>query len=184
MRSGNRRPTNSCRPRRPRSWPPRLRVSPARRVRRAQFVVTPFHEEERRAAGEYPNQSAGGEGLPTWTRQDRAIVDADIVLCTPLGSRTCPDRGLAGHARRVHRILARPRRLLRSQPRPRRTPSSNGRTLPWRLSRRIRKGIPPAGRGVPRDNALVGRRRHPVIRPASQSASVVPRPRSQRCSSA
>ena len=40
--------------------------------RRAAFAshnlwVTPFDAEERRAAGDYPNQHAGGAGLPAWT---------------------------------------------------------------------------------------------------------------------
>ena len=44
--------------------------------RRAAFAahnlwVTPFAPEERRAAGDYPNQHAGGAGLPAWTAQDR-----------------------------------------------------------------------------------------------------------------
>ena len=44
--------------------------------KRAGFVnhhvwVTPFREEERHAAGNYPNQSQGGDGLPRWTEQDR-----------------------------------------------------------------------------------------------------------------
>ena len=41
----------------------------ARHVRRAQFWVTPFAEEERRAAGDYPNQHSGGAGLPAGRRR-------------------------------------------------------------------------------------------------------------------
>jgi primary-amine oxidase len=53
--------------------------------KRAGFVnyhvwVTPYREGERYAAGDYPNQSHGGEGLVAWTEQDRSITDTDIVL--------------------------------------------------------------------------------------------------------
>ena len=33
--------------------------------------VTPYDPDERRGAGEYPNQHAGGDGLPRWTAADR-----------------------------------------------------------------------------------------------------------------
>jgi primary-amine oxidase len=75
---------------------PTLLADPASSVgRRAAFAaqnlwVTPFDEEERRAAGEYPNQSNGGEGLPTWTARDRAIVDTDIVLWHSFGVTHLP----------------------------------------------------------------------------------------------
>jgi len=42
--------------------------------------VTPFHEAERYAAGEYPNQHAGGGGLPEWTAQNRSIESTDVVV--------------------------------------------------------------------------------------------------------
>lgn len=53
--------------------------------RRAGFArhnlwVTPFAADERRGAGEYPNQHDGGDGLPAWTAADRNLVDDDIVL--------------------------------------------------------------------------------------------------------
>ena len=75
---------------------PTLLADPASSVgRRAAFAaenlwVTPFDEEERRAAGEYPNQSNGGEGLPAWTARDRAIVDTDIVLWHSFGVTHLP----------------------------------------------------------------------------------------------
>ena len=58
--------------------------------RRAGFTdyhlwVTPYRADERYAAGAYPNQSEGGGGLPRWTRADRPIRDADIVLWYVLG---------------------------------------------------------------------------------------------------
>ncbi len=53
--------------------------------KRAGFVenhvwVTPFAENEKYGAGDYPNQSTGGEGLIAWTEQDRAIENTDVVL--------------------------------------------------------------------------------------------------------
>ena len=63
--------------------------------RRAAFAthnlwVTPFDPEERRAAGDYPNQHRGGAGLPEWTAQDRPIVDTDIVLWHTFGVTHIP----------------------------------------------------------------------------------------------
>ncbi|MFB3117167.1 MAG: tyramine oxidase, partial [Myxococcota bacterium] len=58
--------------------------------RRAGFMdfhlwATPYAPQERYAAGSYPNQSRGGDGLPRWTSADRPIRDADIVLWYTLG---------------------------------------------------------------------------------------------------
>ncbi len=53
---------------------------------RAHLWVTRFAEDERHAAGDYPNQSPGGAGLETWTAQDRDLVDTDIVLWHTLGT--------------------------------------------------------------------------------------------------
>jgi primary-amine oxidase len=47
--------------------------------------VTPYEPSERYAAGDYPNQHAGGAGLPTWTAADRPIADTDVVLWYTLG---------------------------------------------------------------------------------------------------
>ncbi len=52
--------------------------------------VTPFDPDERRAAGDYPNQHKGGAGLPAWTAQDRPIVDTDIVLWHSFGVTHIP----------------------------------------------------------------------------------------------
>jgi primary-amine oxidase len=52
--------------------------------------VTPFDEDERRAAGDYPNQSGGGDGLPAWTARDRPIVDTDLVLWHSFGVTHLP----------------------------------------------------------------------------------------------
>jgi primary-amine oxidase len=63
--------------------------------RRAGFVdyhvwVTPHREGEMHAAGDYPNQSQGGDGLPRWTEQDRAIADTDVVLWYTFGHTHLP----------------------------------------------------------------------------------------------
>jgi len=47
--------------------------------------VTPFQRDERRAAGEFPNQHAGGDGLPRWTSADRPIEGRDIVCWYSFG---------------------------------------------------------------------------------------------------
>lgn len=48
--------------------------------------VTPHHERERHAAGDYPNQHQGGDGLPAWTAADRPITDTDVVVWYTFGS--------------------------------------------------------------------------------------------------
>ena len=58
--------------------------------RRAGFArhnlwVTPYVREERRAAGEYPNQHEGGDGLPRWTARNRPIVGTDVVCWYTFG---------------------------------------------------------------------------------------------------
>ncbi|MGB3495327.1 MAG: primary-amine oxidase [Elainellaceae cyanobacterium] len=42
--------------------------------------VTPYHPQERYAAGDYPNQRAEGDGLPEWTAADRPIENTDVVV--------------------------------------------------------------------------------------------------------
>jgi primary-amine oxidase len=63
--------------------------------KRAGFVenhvwVTPFNELENFAAGNYPNQSQGGDGLIRWTKKDRAIQDQDIVFWYTMGHTHIP----------------------------------------------------------------------------------------------
>ena len=58
--------------------------------RRAGFArhnlwVTPYAPDERRAAGEFPNQHDGGDGLPRWTAQDRPIAGTDVVCWYTFG---------------------------------------------------------------------------------------------------
>ena len=63
--------------------------------KRAGFVnyhvwVTPFEEGEKYAAGDYPNQSAGGDGLIKWTERDRPVENADVVLWYTFGHTHIP----------------------------------------------------------------------------------------------
>ncbi|MFT7600586.1 MAG: primary-amine oxidase [Acidimicrobiales bacterium] len=52
--------------------------------------VTPYAADERHPAGDYPNQSAGGEGLPRWTTADRNIENTDVVLWYTMGHNHLP----------------------------------------------------------------------------------------------
>ncbi len=63
--------------------------------RRAGFVnhhvwVTPYREDEKYGAGDYPNQSSGGDGLVRWTEQDRPIENTDVVLWYTMGHTHLP----------------------------------------------------------------------------------------------
>jgi primary-amine oxidase len=52
--------------------------------------VTRYDPAERHAAGDYPNQHAGGDGLPRWVEQDRQLEDEDIVLWHVMGTSHLP----------------------------------------------------------------------------------------------
>ena len=63
--------------------------------KRAGFVdhhvwVTPFDAAENYAAGDYPNQSHGGDGLPAWTVNDRPIENTDVVFWYTFGHTHLP----------------------------------------------------------------------------------------------
>ncbi len=51
----------------------------------AQFWVTPFAVEEVYPAGDYPNQSRGGDGLPKWTAANRSVDAKDVVVWYTMG---------------------------------------------------------------------------------------------------
>ena len=64
-------------------------------IKRAGFTtnhlwVTKYDRREMHAAGQYPNQHAGGAGLPEWTAADRSIDNADIVVWYTLGHNHVP----------------------------------------------------------------------------------------------
>lgn len=48
--------------------------------------VTPFDPEQLHAAGDYPNQNPGDDGLGVWTRADRPIESKDLVVWYNLGA--------------------------------------------------------------------------------------------------
>jgi primary-amine oxidase len=52
--------------------------------------VTPYDPGERWAAGDYPNQSEPGQGLPAWTKDRRSVENTDIVLWYTLGFHHMP----------------------------------------------------------------------------------------------
>ena len=47
--------------------------------------VTPFDADERYASGEFPNQHAGGDGLPRYIRNNRSIENGDLVVWHSFG---------------------------------------------------------------------------------------------------
>lgn len=51
---------------------------------------TPFCSDERFAAGDYPNQSGGGDGLARWTQADRSIDSTDVVFWYTFGHTHLP----------------------------------------------------------------------------------------------
>ncbi|GAB7053615.1 MULTISPECIES: primary-amine oxidase [Paenibacillus] len=64
-------------------------------MKRAGFIkqhlwVTPYHEDEIYASGNYPNQHAGGDGLEFWTSQNREISNKDIVVWYTMGHTHVP----------------------------------------------------------------------------------------------
>ena len=64
-------------------------------IQRAGFLkkhlwVTPYRRDERYAAGDYPNQRAGGDGLPVWTASNRPVADTDLVVWYTFGHTHIP----------------------------------------------------------------------------------------------
>ena len=52
--------------------------------------MTPYAEGEKYAAGDYPNQSTGGDGLARWVKADRPVEDADVVFWYTFGHTHIP----------------------------------------------------------------------------------------------
>jgi primary-amine oxidase len=52
--------------------------------------VTPYHPDERYAAGDYPNQHPGGAGLPAYTAANRSLENTDVVLWYTFGAHHVP----------------------------------------------------------------------------------------------
>ncbi|MGH2482454.1 MAG: primary-amine oxidase, partial [Ktedonobacteraceae bacterium] len=48
--------------------------------------VTAYSPAERYAAGDYPNQQAGGDGLPAYVQQNRSLEQTDLVVWYTFGS--------------------------------------------------------------------------------------------------
>jgi primary-amine oxidase len=54
------------------------------------FWATRFHPDQMSAAGAYPNQSRGGDGLPRWAEDDEPLADQDVVVWYTLGTTHIP----------------------------------------------------------------------------------------------
>ncbi|MBM3678955.1 MAG: tyramine oxidase, partial [Actinobacteria bacterium] len=54
------------------------------------FWATRYDPRERYAAGDYPNQSPGPDGLPRWVEQRRPIADEDLVVWYTFGLHHLP----------------------------------------------------------------------------------------------
>lgn len=52
--------------------------------------VTPYNPAERFPAGDYPNQNPADTGLGQWTKANRPVADADIVVWYTFGSTHIP----------------------------------------------------------------------------------------------
>ncbi|MBA2678053.1 MAG: primary-amine oxidase [Ktedonobacteraceae bacterium] len=53
---------------------------------RSHLWMTPYHPRERYAAGDYPNQQRGGDGLPAYVQHNRSLVATDLVAWYTFGS--------------------------------------------------------------------------------------------------
>ena len=71
-------------------------ASPESSVRRRagfvdnQFWSTQYHPDEMYAAGVYPNQSRGGDGLPQWIADDESVQKEDLVVWYTMGITHIP----------------------------------------------------------------------------------------------
>jgi primary-amine oxidase len=71
-------------------------IAPTSQVRRRagfinnHFWATRYKPDEMSAAGVYPNQSRGGDGLPRWVANDENLVNQDVVVWYTLGVTHIP----------------------------------------------------------------------------------------------
>ncbi|MCA1633491.1 MAG: primary-amine oxidase [Acidobacteria bacterium] len=71
-------------------------VAPTSEVRRRagfinnHFWATRYSPEEMSAAGVYPNQSRGGDGLPRWVVNNESLINQDVVVWYTLGVTHIP----------------------------------------------------------------------------------------------
>jgi primary-amine oxidase len=56
----------------------------------AHLWVTPYDPSQFHAAGDYPNQGRGNEGLPRWVAADRPLEGRDVVLWYTMGVTHIP----------------------------------------------------------------------------------------------
>jgi primary-amine oxidase len=61
-------------------WRPEASVAKRATFASKNLWVTPYSAQENFPAGDYPNQHAGGAGLPSWTQANRSIEDTNVVL--------------------------------------------------------------------------------------------------------
>jgi primary-amine oxidase len=54
------------------------------------FWATQYHASEMHAAGDYPNQSSPGDGLPRWTAPNRPLEGRDVVVWYTFGVTHVP----------------------------------------------------------------------------------------------
>lgn len=71
-------------------------IAPTSQVRRRagfinnHFWATRYKPDEMSAAGVYPNQSRGGDGLPRWIADNESLVNQDVVVWYTLGVTHIP----------------------------------------------------------------------------------------------
>ncbi|WP_328778295.1 primary-amine oxidase [Streptomyces canus] len=67
-------------------YPPEALFAPRAGFTASHLWVTAYDPAERYAAGDYPNQHPGGEGLPAYAAADRSLEDTDVVVWYTFGA--------------------------------------------------------------------------------------------------
>ncbi|MFL5995427.1 MAG: primary-amine oxidase [Streptomyces sp.] len=67
-------------------YPPEAVFAPRAGFTQSHLWVTAYDPAERFAAGDYPNQHPGGEGLPAYAAADRPLEDTDVVVWYTFGA--------------------------------------------------------------------------------------------------